>query len=135
VSPARGAKRFGRQEQGASRRESDERAADPRPTPSLELDEPGPENFTLGASDVMRQIKRSHEAAIEAEAELTKCIEALGAQHPDHPDITAARMVLADHPAPLGSSVLQIAPYWEVRAERARTAAATLHASTAETKT
>ena len=95
------------------------------PIPDEDPDELGPEDFTLGASDVMRKIKHWHDLAVEAEAELARLIGA-GTPNTVVVAISAARAVLADHPAPLGNSVLHIAPYWQIRAERAQDAAARL---------
>jgi hypothetical protein len=76
---------------------------------------------TLGASDVMRVIKHWHGVATTAEAELAEAI-ARSELAGFGPDVLAdARRVLVEHPEAKGSTVLAIAPYWQVRAERAQT--------------
>lgn len=74
----------------------------------------------------MRKIKHWHDLAVEAEAELAKLLDAPSSLQADANEMSAAPAVLADHPAPLGNSVLQLAPYWQVRAKRAQDATSNL---------
>ncbi len=96
---------------------------DASPPPDIEPEE---EFGTLGASDVMREVRRWHDEAITAEAELATLIDRCLLETGDGPALDSARLVLAEPPAPLGTTPLAVAPYWRVRAERAAGAAAAL---------
>jgi lysophospholipase L1-like esterase len=81
--------------------------------------EPDMANVTLGASDVMRVIRRRHGEAKAAEAELVALIEQAEAAAIPEAALEPARRVLVEFPEPRGTTMLAIAPYWHERAPRA----------------